>query len=63
VVDDAPRRSWARSDALYNLVILKAFFLEDVAGAKKDLERYLQDAPTSHPKRKEAEEKRKELGL
>jgi len=63
VVDDAPRRSWARADALYNLVILKAFFLEDVDGAKKDLERYLQDAPTSHPKRKEAEEKRKELGL
>jgi Tfp pilus assembly protein PilF len=63
VVDDAPRRSFARADALYNLVILKAFFLEDVEGAKSDLERYLQDAPTSHPKRKEAEEKRKELGL
>lgn len=63
VVKDAPRRSWARSDALYNLVILKMYFLEDIDGAKQDLERYLQDAPTSHPKRKEAEEKRKELGL
>jgi tetratricopeptide (TPR) repeat protein len=63
VVEDAPRRSFARADALYNLVILKAFFLEDVEGAKSDLERYLQDAPTSHPKRTEAEEKRKELGL
>jgi len=63
VVQDAPRRSGARADALYDLVILEAFFLEDVASAKKDLERYLQDAPTSHPKRKAAEEKRKELGL
>lgn len=63
VVDRAPRRSYARADALYNLVILKAFFLEDIEGAKADLERYLQDAPTSHPKRKEAEDKRKELGL
>ena len=63
VVHDAPRRSWARSDALYDLVILEAFFLEDLEAAKKDLERYLQDAPTSHPKRQEAEEKRKELGL
>lgn len=63
VVDDAPRRHWARADALYDLVILKAFFTEDLDGAKKDLERYLQDAPTSHPKRKEAEQKRKELGL
>ncbi len=63
VVEDAPRRSFARADALYDLVILKAFFLEDVAGAKADLERYMQDAPTSHPRRQDAEEKRKELGL
>ncbi len=63
VVKNAPRRSDARADALYNLVILKAFFLEDVEGAKADLERYLQDAPTSHARRKDAEEKRKELGL
>jgi tetratricopeptide (TPR) repeat protein len=63
VVDDAPRRSSARSDALYDLAILKGFFLEDVEGAKADLERYLQDAPAKHPKRQEAEQKRKELGL
>jgi tetratricopeptide (TPR) repeat protein len=63
VILDAPRRSVARADALYNLAILKAFFLEDVQGAKHDLERYLQDAPASHPRRKDAEDKRKELGL
>jgi tetratricopeptide (TPR) repeat protein len=62
VIKNAPRRSWARSDALYDLVILKAYFTEDLEGAKADLERYLQDAPTSHPKRQEAEQKRKELG-
>ena len=63
VVADAPRRAFARADALYNLAILKAFFLEDVPGAKADLERYMQDAPTSHPRRQDAEAKRKELGL
>jgi tetratricopeptide (TPR) repeat protein len=62
VIKNAPRRSWPRMDALYDLVILKAFFTEDIEGAKADLERYLQDAPTSHPKRQEAEQKRKELG-
>ena len=63
VVHDAPRRSFARADALYDLVVLNEFFLEDLASAKQLLEQYLQDAPTSHPKRKEAEDKRKELGL
>ena len=63
VVDHAPRRSNARADALYDLVILQAYFLEDVEAAKANLERYMQDAPTSHSKRQEAEEKRKELGL
>jgi tetratricopeptide (TPR) repeat protein len=63
VVEDAPRRSYARADALYNLMILKLLFLEDLPGAKAELERYMQDAPTSHPRRQDAEEKRKELGL
>jgi tetratricopeptide (TPR) repeat protein len=63
VVQHAPRRSFARSDAMWNLVVLDENFLEDNASAKKDLEQYLQDAPTSHPKRQEAEQKRKELGL
>jgi tetratricopeptide (TPR) repeat protein len=62
VVDAAPRRSSDRADALYNLAILKAYFLSDLEGARRDLERYLQDAPTSHPRRREAETKRKELG-
>lgn len=63
VVDKAPRRSRARGDALWNLAVLKSDFLEDVPGAKADLERFLQDAGTGHPKRTAAEQKRKELGL
>ncbi|MBK9031719.1 MAG: tetratricopeptide repeat protein [Myxococcales bacterium] len=63
VVDKAPRRSRARGDALWNLATLKADFLEDVPGAKADLERFLQDAGSGHPKRVAAEQKRKELGL
>lgn len=63
VVDKAPRRSRARGDALWNLATLKADFLEDTAGAKSDLERFLQDAGSGHPKRVAAEQKRKELGL
>jgi tetratricopeptide (TPR) repeat protein len=63
VVDTAPRRSMARADALFDLVLLKADFQGDQAGAKAELERYMQDAPGDHPKRKAAEQKRKELGL
>ncbi len=63
VVDKGPRRSRARGDALWNLAVLKSDFLEDVPGAKADLERFLQDAGTGHPKRAAAEQKRKELGL
>lgn len=62
VVQNASRRSTPRADALYNLALLKLDFLEDPAGGKAELERYLQDAPTSHAKRQVAEEKRKELG-
>jgi tetratricopeptide (TPR) repeat protein len=63
VVRDAPRRSFARADAMFNLAVLKENFTSDTEGAKVELERYLQDAPASHPKRAAAEEKRKELGL
>jgi tetratricopeptide (TPR) repeat protein len=63
VVAGAPAKNPARVDALFDLAILKADFLEDVAGGKAELERYMQEAPTSHPKRQAAEEKRKELGL
>lgn len=62
VIKEAPRRSTARADALFNLGLLKADFLQDAAGAKADLDQYLQEAPTSHAKRQAAEEKRKELG-
>ncbi len=63
VIDKAPRKSRARGDALWNLAVLKSDFLEDNAGAKADLERFLQDAGTGHPKRQAAEQKRKELGI
>ena len=62
VVEEAPRRSAPRADAMFNLGILKADFLNDAAGAKTELDRYLQEAPASHPKRQAAQEKRKELG-
>ncbi len=62
VVRDAPKRSSARADAMFNVALLKLDFLEDPTGGKTDLERYLQEAPTSHGKRAAAEEKRKELG-
>ena len=62
VVRDAPRRSTPRADAMYDIAMLKLDFLNDAAGGKADLDRYLQEAPTSHAKRQAAEEKRKELG-
>jgi len=62
VVKEAPRRDNARADAMFNLAMLKLDFLEDAAGGKVELERYLQEAPSGHAKRQMAEEKRKELG-
>ena len=61
VIKEAPKRSTARGDALWNIAILKLDFMEDAAGGKADLERYLQEAPTSHAKRTDAENKCKEV--
>ena len=61
VIKDAPKRSSARADAMWNLAILKIDFVEDAAGGKADLERYLQEAPTSHAKRQDAETKCKDV--
>jgi tetratricopeptide (TPR) repeat protein len=63
VVQEAPRRSRVRGDALFNLAVLQMTFLEDEKGAAAAFDRFLQEAPRSHPKRKTAEEKKKELGL
>jgi tetratricopeptide (TPR) repeat protein len=62
VIREAPRRSTPRADAMFNLGLLKADFLNDTAGAKAALDQYLQEAPSSHSKRQAAQEKRKELG-
>jgi tetratricopeptide (TPR) repeat protein len=62
VIKEAPKRSGERADALFNVAILKLDFQNDASGGKADLERYLQEAPSSHAKRPAAEEKRKELG-
>jgi len=62
VIKEAPRRDGARADAMFDLAMLKLDFLEDTAGGKLELERYLQEAPAGHAKRQIAEEKRKELG-
>jgi tetratricopeptide (TPR) repeat protein len=61
VIKDAPRHSTVRADAMWNLVILKADFMSDPAGAKADLASYLQDAPAGHAKQQAAAEKQKEL--
>lgn len=61
VVKDAPRRSTPRADAMWNLGLLKIDFMEDPAGGKTELERYLQDAPSNHSKRQDVETKCKEV--
>jgi tetratricopeptide (TPR) repeat protein len=63
VVQSAARHASVRADALWNLVLLKADFMQDPPGAKAMLEQFMQDAPGDHPKRQAAEQKRKELGL
>ena len=61
VVKEAPKKSAPRADALWNLATLKLDFTEDAAGGKADLERYLQEAPSSHARRQDAENKCKEV--
>jgi tetratricopeptide (TPR) repeat protein len=61
VVKDAPKKSGPRADAMWNLATLKLDFTEDAAGGKADLERYLQEAPSSHARRQDAENKCKEV--
>ena len=61
VIQDAPKRSTPRADAMWNLAILKLDYVEDTAGGKTELERYLQEAPSSHGKRQDAENKCKEV--
>ncbi len=63
VIKEAPRRSTARADAIWNVFVLKLDFQNDLAGAKSELERYLQEAPGNHAKRTAADEKRKELKI
>lgn len=63
VVARAPMRSRVRADALYNLAILQLNFLEDEKAAAAAFDRYLEQAPIDHPKRKSAEESKKELGV
>jgi tetratricopeptide (TPR) repeat protein len=63
VVKKAPRRSSSRGDALFNLAVLEMDHLSNDKAALAALDRYLQEAGKSHPKRKEAEERKKELGL
>ena len=61
VVKEAGKRSTSRADAMWNLATLKLDFTEDAAGGKADLERYLQEAPSSHARHQDAENKCKEV--
>ena len=61
VVKEAGKRSTVRADAMWNLATLKLDFTEDAAGGKADLERYLQEAPSSHARHQDAENKCKEV--
>jgi tetratricopeptide (TPR) repeat protein len=61
VIKEAPKHSSSRADAMWNLAILKLDHTEDPAGGKTELERYLQDAPSGHAKRQDAENRCKEI--
>ena len=61
VIKEAPKRSTARADALFDVALLKIDFLNDAEGGKTDLERYMQEAPGSHAKHQAAEDKCKEV--
>ena len=58
VLESAPRQP----DALYNLAVLSMDFKRDEAQAKDLLARYLQVAPESHARRKDAEVRMRDLG-
>ena len=62
MIKEAAKHSTSRADAMFDLAILEIDFTEDPTSGKADLERYLQEAPSSHAKHQAAEEKRKELG-
>jgi len=55
------KRSQVHADAQYNLAILKLDSLDDASGGKADLASYLQEAPTSHARHQDAENKCKEV--
>jgi tetratricopeptide (TPR) repeat protein len=63
VVKAAPKGNMARADALFNLAILEMDFLEKEKSAAEAFDRFLEDAPEDHPKRKAAKQRRKELQL
>lgn len=58
VLETSPRQP----DALYNLAVLSMDFKRDEAQAKELLARYLQVAPESHARRKDAEVRMRDLG-
>ncbi|HWM88269.1 MAG TPA: tetratricopeptide repeat protein [Kofleriaceae bacterium] len=62
VVKAAPPRSGVRADALFNLATLEMDFVMDEKSSTAALDRFLQESSANHPKRKEAEERRKEMG-
>jgi tetratricopeptide (TPR) repeat protein len=62
VVKTAPRSSPSHGNALYDLAVLEMDHLQDDEAALAALDRYLQESVASHPKRNEAEERKKELG-
>jgi tetratricopeptide (TPR) repeat protein len=61
VIKDAPKRSNVRADAMWNVALLELDFTSEDAAGKADLERYLQEAPTGHAKRPDADNKCKEV--
>jgi tetratricopeptide (TPR) repeat protein len=61
VIKEASKRSSARADAMFDVAILKIDFTNDTDGGKADLERYMQEAPSSHSKRQAADDKCKEV--
>jgi tetratricopeptide (TPR) repeat protein len=65
VIKEAPKHSTSRADALWNIALLELDFSGEDAGVqnqgKADLVRYLQEAPSGHSKRQEAENKCKDV--